>query len=86
MGVVVSLTTHLLFVGESTHVDLGVITEVSLPSYPALPPEASSHSATIPGVSPHPEEQLSQTSPVDLGPERTEGEVRINCKITHDLI
>ncbi|GAA6223572.1 centrosomal protein of 295 kDa [Lates japonicus] len=57
--------------GESTHMDLGVITEASLPSYPALPPEASSHSATIPGVSPHPE-PLSQTSPVDLGPERTE--------------
>ncbi|XP_023266066.1 centrosomal protein of 295 kDa-like [Seriola lalandi dorsalis] len=60
--------------GESTHVDLGVSTEASLPSYPALPPEASSQSATVPGVSPHPENQIlqNQTSLMDLGPERTE--------------
>ncbi|XP_045929282.1 centrosomal protein of 295 kDa isoform X2 [Micropterus dolomieu] len=57
---------------ERTHVDLGVSTEASVPSYPVLPPEASSHSAS--GVNPHPQDQTlqNQTSPMDLGPERTE--------------
>ncbi|XP_044058281.1 centrosomal protein of 295 kDa isoform X2 [Siniperca chuatsi] len=60
--------------GERTHVDLGVSTEASMPSYPVLPPEASSHSASVPGGNPHPQDQTlqNQTSPMDLGPERTE--------------
>lgn len=49
---------------------LGVSTEASVPSYPALPPEASSHSASVPDVDPHSQNRTSQT---DLGPERTEG-------------
>lgn len=69
-------STHLLFVDERTHmVDLGVSTEASGPSYPALPPEASSHSASVPGVNPQDQTLQNQTSPMDLGPERTEGEV-----------
>lgn len=63
-----------LFVGERTRVDPDVSTEASVPSFPALPPEASSHSASDPAVNPHPQDQ-NQTSPMDLGPERTEGEV-----------
>ncbi|XP_035536030.1 centrosomal protein of 295 kDa [Morone saxatilis] len=60
--------------GERTHVDLGVSTEASVQSYPALPPEASSHSSSVPGVSPHAQDQTlqSQTSLMDLGPERSE--------------
>ncbi|XP_051254471.1 uncharacterized protein cep295 isoform X8 [Dicentrarchus labrax] len=60
--------------GERTHVNLGVSTEASVPSYPALPPEASSHSSSVPGVNPHAQDQTlqSQTSLMDLGPERTE--------------
>ncbi|XP_054460001.1 centrosomal protein of 295 kDa isoform X2 [Anoplopoma fimbria] len=59
---------------ERTHVELGVSTEASGPSYPALPPEASSHSASVPGVNPHQQDQTlqNQTSPLDMGPERTE--------------
>ncbi|TDH15402.1 hypothetical protein EPR50_G00030590 [Perca flavescens] len=53
---------------ERTHVDLGVSTEASGPSYPVLPPEASSHSPYVPAVNPHPQDQTN----VDLGPERTE--------------
>ena len=69
-------STHPLFVDDRTHmVDLGVSTEASGPSYPALPPEASSHSASVPGVNPQEQTQQNQTSPMDLGPERTEGEV-----------
>lgn len=49
---------------------LGVSTEASVPSYPALPPEASSHSASVPDVDRHSQDRTSQT---DLGPERTEG-------------
>lgn len=67
----ISSSTNL-FLGERTHVDLGVSTEVSVPSHPVLPPEASSHSASVLGVSPRPQDQ---TSPMDLGPERTEGKV-----------
>ncbi|XP_037631417.1 centrosomal protein of 295 kDa isoform X2 [Sebastes umbrosus] len=55
--------------GERTHVDLGVSTDASVPSYPAFPPEASSHRVSVQGVSPHPRDQ---TSPVDLDTERTE--------------
>nr|XP_046245960.1 centrosomal protein of 295 kDa [Scatophagus argus] len=55
--------------GEGTRVDLGVSTEAGVPSDPAMPPEASSHGAPVPGVTPHPQDQ---TSPVDPGPERTE--------------
>lgn len=47
---------------------LGVSTEASVPSYPALPPEASSHSTSVPDA--HLQDRTSQT---DLGPERTEG-------------
>ncbi|XP_058489850.1 uncharacterized protein cep295 isoform X2 [Solea solea] len=62
--------------GEFTHLNLGVSAEDSLPSHPALPAEASSHSATAPGVSRRSEEQmpLNQTSPVLLESESTEGE------------
>lgn len=58
--------------------DLGVSTEASVPSCPALSPEASSHSSSVPGVSPHAQDQTlqSQTSLMDLGPERTEGEAQ----------
>ncbi|XP_044209509.1 centrosomal protein of 295 kDa [Thunnus albacares] len=60
--------------GERTCVDLGVSTDASVPSYPTLPPEASSHSASVPDVTPHPQYQAqqNQTSPMELGPERTE--------------
>lgn len=63
----------LLFVGERTHVDP---TETSVLSYPALPPEASSHNASVAVVNPHPQDQTlqNQTSPVDLGPEGTGGD------------
>ncbi|KAM6931874.1 uncharacterized protein cep295 isoform 2-T2 [Lycodopsis pacificus] len=54
---------------EITHVDLGVSTEASVPS---LPPEASSHRASVPGVNPHHQTEQNQTSPMDLNPERTE--------------
>ncbi|XP_040902302.1 centrosomal protein of 295 kDa isoform X2 [Toxotes jaculatrix] len=62
------------FSGESTHVDFAVSAEAFSPSCPALPPEASSHSATAPGMSPYPEDQIlqNQTSSMNLGPERTE--------------
>lgn len=54
--------------------DPGVSAEVSVPSYPTLPPEASSHSHTAPSLNPHPHEtQQDQTSSGDQGPERTEG-------------
>ncbi|XP_039646701.1 centrosomal protein of 295 kDa isoform X2 [Perca fluviatilis] len=53
---------------ERTHVDLGVSTEASGPSYPVLPPEAWSHSPSVPAVNPHPQDQTN----MDLGPERTE--------------
>lgn len=66
----VSLSSYLLFLDGRTHVDLGVSTEASGPSHPVLPPEASSHSASVPAVNPHPQDQTN----VDLGPERTEGE------------
>ncbi|XP_059187429.1 uncharacterized protein LOC131970152 [Centropristis striata] len=54
---------------ERTHVDFGVSTEASGPSHPALPPEASSHSTSVPAGSPHVQ---SQTSPVEQDPDRTE--------------
>ncbi|XP_070685424.1 centrosomal protein of 295 kDa [Pempheris klunzingeri] len=57
--------------GRRTLVDLGVSTEASVPSYPTLPPEASSHSGSVQGVNPHSQDQ-NQTSPVDQGPERAE--------------
>nr|XP_033486685.1 uncharacterized protein cep295 isoform X2 [Epinephelus lanceolatus] len=59
---------------ERTHVELGVSAEASGPSYPALPPEASSHSASVPDVNPPPQDQTlqNQTSPMDLGPQSTE--------------
>ncbi|XP_042342949.1 uncharacterized protein LOC121943495 [Plectropomus leopardus] len=59
---------------DRTRVDLGVSAGVSGPSHPALPPEASSHSASALGFNPHPQDQTrqNQSSPVDLGPERTE--------------
>ncbi|KAM7398864.1 hypothetical protein PAMP_018173 [Pampus punctatissimus] len=55
--------------GDRTRVDLGVSTDASVPSYPALPPEASSHSASVPGATSHPQ---NQTGPMELDPERTE--------------
>ncbi|KAG7459173.1 hypothetical protein JOB18_000196 [Solea senegalensis] len=60
--------------GEFTHLNLGISAEDSLPSHPALPAEASSHSATAPGVSRRSEEQMppNQTSPVLLESESTE--------------
>ncbi|XP_036977228.1 centrosomal protein of 295 kDa isoform X3 [Acanthopagrus latus] len=60
--------------GDRTRVDLGVATEASVPSYPALPPEASSHGASVPDVNPHSQDWTlqNQTSGTDLGPERTE--------------
>lgn len=72
-----SYSTVGLFVDERTHVELGVSAEASGPSYPALPPEASSHSASVPDVNPPPQDQTlqNQTSPMDLGPQSTEGEV-----------
>ncbi|XP_040902301.1 centrosomal protein of 295 kDa isoform X1 [Toxotes jaculatrix] len=65
---------HSRVSGESTHVDFAVSAEAFSPSCPALPPEASSHSATAPGMSPYPEDQIlqNQTSSMNLGPERTE--------------
>ncbi|XP_031719464.1 uncharacterized protein cep295 isoform X2 [Anarrhichthys ocellatus] len=54
---------------ERTYVDLGVSTEASVPS---LPPEASSHRASVPGVNPLHQTEQNQTSPMDLDPERTE--------------
>lgn len=70
----VSSSSHLV-VGDRTRVDLGVATEASVPSYPALPPEASSHGASVPDVNPHSQDWTlqNQTSGTDLGPERTEG-------------
>ncbi|XP_070826236.1 uncharacterized protein cep295 [Chaetodon trifascialis] len=63
--------------GGRTHVDLGVSTEASVPSYPALPPETS-----VPGVSPHPQ---AQTSVMDLGPERTEDSFhQLLAEVTHN--
>ncbi|KAF0030239.1 hypothetical protein F2P81_016970 [Scophthalmus maximus] len=56
--------------GDRTHRDLRVSAEAGLSSSPALSPEALSHGATVPGVSPRPQDQ---TSLLDLGPERTEG-------------
>ncbi|XP_030253003.1 centrosomal protein of 295 kDa isoform X2 [Sparus aurata] len=60
--------------GDRTRVALGVSTEASVPSYPALPPEASSHSASVPDVDRHSQDRTLQnrTSQTDLGPERTE--------------
>ncbi len=70
------MTRCPLFVGERTHVDLGVSAETGVLSYPALPPEALSHNASVPDVSPHPQDQTlqNQTSLVDLGPEGTGGD------------
>ncbi|XP_078103166.1 centrosomal protein 295 isoform X1 [Sander vitreus] len=51
-----------------THVDIGVSTEARGPSHPVLPPEASSHSASVPAVNPHPQDQTN----MEPGPERTE--------------
>ncbi|XP_034556597.1 centrosomal protein of 295 kDa isoform X2 [Notolabrus celidotus] len=74
--------------GEKTHVDLGVSTEASLPSYPLLPPEASSHSASVPGSEMHSQEQTlqSQTSPTELGPEQTEVSVFQDSASFHPLL
>ncbi|XP_076591283.1 centrosomal protein 295 isoform X2 [Chaetodon auriga] len=75
-------SAHLLSVGGRTHVDLGVSTEASVPSHPALPPEASSHGASVPAVSPHPQ---AQTSLMDLGPERTEDSFHLLlAEVTHN--
>ncbi|XP_060928598.1 mucin-2-like [Limanda limanda] len=45
--------------------------ETSSPSLPVSPPDPSSHCATVPAASPHPEDQIppSQTSPLDLDPD-----------------
>ncbi|XP_027135702.1 centrosomal protein of 295 kDa isoform X2 [Larimichthys crocea] len=70
--------------GERTRVDPDVSTEASVPSFPALPPEASSHSASDPAVNPHPQDQ-NQTSPMDLGPERTEDSFHLLvAEVTHN--
>ncbi|KAM6987529.1 uncharacterized protein cep295 [Tautogolabrus adspersus] len=60
--------------GERTHVDLGVSTEAMMPSYPALPSEASTHSASLPSVTPHSQEQTPQdrTSSIARSQERSE--------------
>ncbi|XP_034460933.1 centrosomal protein of 295 kDa isoform X4 [Hippoglossus hippoglossus] len=60
--------------GERTHMDPSVPAEASVPSHPVSPPEASSHRATVPAASPHPQDQMpqNQTSPMDLDPERTD--------------
>ncbi|XP_041661097.1 centrosomal protein of 295 kDa [Cheilinus undulatus] len=49
-------------------------TEASVPSYPALPPETSSHNDTVPGLVLNSQEQVhqDQTNPTDQGQERTE--------------
>lgn len=52
---------------------LGVSTEARVPSYPALPPEASSHSASVPDAHSQDRTLQNRTSQTDLGPERTEG-------------
>ncbi|XP_074534904.1 uncharacterized protein cep295 isoform X2 [Halichoeres trimaculatus] len=56
--------------GEKTHIPV----EVSVPSYPALPPEASSHSASVPDTGTHPQEQTlrDQTGLTDQDAEHTE--------------
>lgn len=45
-----------------------------VPSHPLLPPEASSHGASVLGVNPHSQDQ---TSPMDQDPERAEGKVYV---------
>ncbi|XP_062241675.1 centrosomal protein of 295 kDa isoform X2 [Platichthys flesus] len=57
--------------GEWTNMDPSVPAEASLPSHPA-----STHCASAPAASPHPQDQIpqNQTSPMDLDPERTDGE------------
>ncbi|KAM7412571.1 hypothetical protein PAMA_020110 [Pampus argenteus] len=68
--------------GERTCVDLGVSTDASVPSYPALPPEASSHSASVPGATSHPQ---NQTGPMELDPERTEDSFHpLLAEVTHN--
>ncbi|TKS80614.1 Centrosomal protein of 295 kDa [Collichthys lucidus] len=70
--------------GERTRVDPDVSAEASVPSFPALPPEASSHSASDPAVNPQPQDQ-NRTSPIDLGPERTEDSFHLlMAEVTHN--
>ncbi|XP_065816078.1 centrosomal protein of 295 kDa [Labrus bergylta] len=60
--------------GERTHMDLGVSTEASMPSYPVLPSEASTHRASLPSVTPHSQEQTPQdrASSITRSQERSE--------------
>ncbi|XP_029301688.1 centrosomal protein of 295 kDa isoform X2 [Cottoperca gobio] len=73
---------------ERTHVDIGVSTEVSRPSsYPVLPSEASSHSASVPRANTHPQEQIlqNQSSPMCLGPDGTEDSFHpLLAEVTHN--
>lgn len=57
---------------------LGVSADIRVPSYPALPPEASSHSASVPAMSPHPQDptRQNQTSSTDMDSGRAEGVVQ----------
>ncbi|XP_008307131.2 centrosomal protein of 295 kDa isoform X4 [Cynoglossus semilaevis] len=54
-------------------VNPGVSAETCSPSYPALPPEASTPSTCLPGEDHHPEQQIrqNQSSTTELCPERT---------------
>lgn len=58
----------------------GVSAETCSPSYPALPPEASTPSTCLPGEDHHPEQQIrqNQSSTTEFCPERTGGEGRAN--------
>uniref|UniRef100_A0A673B5W7 ALMS motif domain-containing protein n=2 Tax=Sphaeramia orbicularis TaxID=375764 RepID=A0A673B5W7_9TELE len=60
--------------GERAHVDVGVSAQITVSSHPALPPESSSHSASDPRVSPHPQDQGLdlQIRPEELDSERSE--------------
>ncbi|XP_072248142.1 uncharacterized protein cep295 [Leuresthes tenuis] len=75
--------------GERSHVALGVSPETGLPSYPSLPTEASSHSASVPDLNPHPPQQMqqNQTSPVELDSQRAEGSDSFHpllAEVTHN--
>ncbi|XP_026047326.1 uncharacterized protein LOC113035808 isoform X1 [Astatotilapia calliptera] len=60
--------------GKRNRVTLGVSADIRVPSYPALPPEASSHSASVPAMSPHPQDPTTQnqTSSTDMDSGRAE--------------
>ncbi|CAI5692647.1 unnamed protein product [Oreochromis niloticus] len=60
--------------GKRNRVTLGVSADIRVPPYPALPPEASSHSASVPAMSPHPQDQTqqNQTSSTDMDSGRAE--------------